>query len=262
MTFKDHALRYVSLGWKVLPLLPHRKVPFPGSSGVRDATNDPSRISAWSQRNAASNVAIAAGCPSGGLLVLDLDIKNAATNGVTILQRLIATHGPLPDAPISRTRSGGCHLWYSDAGHPKHFKKRLPGIDILWTGMAVVAPPSIVTSAVGSGVYAWIKPPDGTLFPLPAWFWRLVAIEYPPLTVISPPGPRPRRLDALVARVAAAPIGQRDHTLFWAANRALEAVADGHVSVADAEAALVQAGLAIGQTPQEINRALRLLKQR
>jgi Bifunctional DNA primase/polymerase, N-terminal len=260
MTFKDHALRYVRLGWKVLPLLPRSKVPFPKSNGVKDATNDPSRIAAWSKRNAASNIAIAAGYPSGGLIVLDLDIKNAATNGMTTLQRLIDTHGPLPHAPISKTRSGGCHLWYSDAGRPRHFKKRLPGIDILWTGMFVVAPPSIVNSALTTGAYSWIEPPDGPLQPLPSWFWRLVAIGNPTLTVGLPSGPRPRRLDALVSRVVAAPVGQRDHTLFWAANRALEAAADGHLSVADAAAALFQAGLAIGQTPQEINRALRVLK--
>ncbi len=260
MTFKDHALRYVKLGWKVIPLLPRSKVPFPGSRGIKDATNDPCRIAAWSRRNGASNVAIAAGRASGGLLVLDLDIKTADANGMETLQRLIDTHGALPPAPISQTRSGGRHLWYSDAGHPRHFKKRLPGIDILWTGMAVVAPPSIVTASVGSGAYTWIHPPTGTLQPLPAWFWSLLVIESVKSPSASPSGPRPRRLEAIVTRVAAAPVGQRDHTLFWASNRALEAVAAGHFSVAEAEAALFQAGLAIGQTPQEINRALRLLK--
>ena len=99
------ALKYIELGWAVLPLYglkagrctcgdahatnnsagkhPHRElVPH----GVHDASKDPARIREWFARVPGANVGIATGAASG-FVVLDVDPRNGSDDTLAALQQ-------------------------------------------------------------------------------------------------------------------------------------------------------------------------------
>ena len=57
------------LGWQVFPLRPGSKEPWPGSRGVRDASDDAELLATWAEHDNTSNVAIA--CGKSGLIVVE-----------------------------------------------------------------------------------------------------------------------------------------------------------------------------------------------
>ena len=77
----DYALRYVALGWWVLPC-DREKRPLPGHS-LLTATNNPARVRAiWTQHPEAG---VAVSCARSGLVVMDVDPRNG---GYETLARL------------------------------------------------------------------------------------------------------------------------------------------------------------------------------
>jgi len=293
--FGKYALLYASFGWKVLPLAPGRKTTLiprdpdqaarmgfkkPGT-GVNDATDDTDIIEEWADLCPNANIGIAMGKSSGGIFGFDIDTRVAGAEGV--LKELIRRHGPMPKAPLVRTRSGGWHM-YLDGGAPADFKKKLmkvvpsedgrmksmpTGLEVKWTGGYLVAPPShIAPGAEPDGIggsYTWVRPPVGPNLPkVPKWLWRVFERDPPPKRAWSR-FPRngevgaPAKLAALVKAVEANGPGSanRDGILFWAAQRAIEETAEGHYSPRSAYDALFAAGLSIGQPHFEVRRALR-----
>lgn len=57
-------------GWQVFPLVPRSKVPYAGSHGHLDATDDPVLVSRWAQEKPDANVGLR---PPEGVVVLDVD---------------------------------------------------------------------------------------------------------------------------------------------------------------------------------------------
>ena len=137
------ALEYARRGWAVFPLRPGRKEPATGH-GFKDATTDEKQIREWWKRSPASNIGIATGPASGGLLVIDLDDKNGK-NGPEELQKWEKEHDPLPATLRARTASGaGEHLYFTYSGMDLRSPQDIrPGIDLRAAGAYVVAPPSI-----------------------------------------------------------------------------------------------------------------------
>ena len=84
------ALAYAKKKRAVFPLRPREKTPLT-EHGLKDATTDPARISAWWQQWPQANIGCATGQASG---VWSLDIDGE--EGEASLRNLEAEHGPLP----------------------------------------------------------------------------------------------------------------------------------------------------------------------
>jgi hypothetical protein len=141
------ALWYVSLGLKVFPLQPERKIPFPGSHGVKDATSDAALVRRWWAVAPTANVAVA----TGHLVdVIDVD----GLTGVLSLDRGVLAGLPPTVGRVKTPRPGGCHLWIEAMGSPCR-AGIVPGIDTRGLGGYVVAPPSHVTTSDYNGFYRW-----------------------------------------------------------------------------------------------------------
>jgi hypothetical protein len=108
----DAALAYAAKGWPVFPtaIINGDKVPVMTEHGLKDASTDPDKITAWWSRRPRALISIATG-PSSGVVVLDVDTKHADANGFDTLAEL--GFAALPTTPISHTPSGGVHLHFT-----------------------------------------------------------------------------------------------------------------------------------------------------
>jgi hypothetical protein len=175
------ALRYISLGYSVLPLVrggkkPHRMLPLePG--GVHNASRSPVQAEARWSVDPAANVGVATGKVSN-LVVVDLDVKGER-NGVQSLMRFLHGNqlqlpGWIPGGgggggiPVVHTPSGGMHLWmrWWDGWDVPERPGILPGVDIKGNGGLVVAPPSMLLVSPAS------RPGDSSGEPVPVpYYW-------------------------------------------------------------------------------------------
>ncbi len=137
------ALWYASLDLHVFPLQPNSKIPYPRSSGCKDATSDADRVRDWWTVAPTSNVGIA----TGHLVdVIDLD----GLPGIVAFPDLT---GLPPVIGRARTvRPGGWHLYITATGIGNR-AGILPGIDIRGTGGYVVAAPSTISGRT----YRWVE---------------------------------------------------------------------------------------------------------
>ncbi|MEM7272660.1 MAG: bifunctional DNA primase/polymerase [Actinomycetota bacterium] len=266
----EHALAYAEAGWPVFPLRPGTKRPavpnhtaehcdrsdhrcWNGHVGWEPrATLDPARITrAWQMRPYGIGIA----CGPAGLVVIDLDVaKGAAASGAGTLAELEHRHGQaLPATWTVATPSGGRHLYYrrppgSTLGNTAG--KAGPGIDTRACGGYVVAPPT----AIAGGNY-WLVD-DHPPVELPSWFHELIAPTTTSIVRPMGPGPRPRKVPpsadrarryvatAIASeqqRIAAAPEGRRNHTLFTASIAVGQLVGANVLERNEAEQALADA---------------------
>jgi replicative DNA helicase len=147
----EEALGYVARGWKIFPIMPGSKKPYPKTHGVLEASGAVDQIEEWWRRWPDAGIGIATGAQSG-IVVLDIDPKNNGDESLIELQKRI---GPLPITPEVITGGGGRHLYFScdreNEPHNKAGLMGLPGLDVRgWHGY-VVAPPS--RNEVGE--YVW-----------------------------------------------------------------------------------------------------------
>ena len=142
-TILEAALAYAERGWKVFPLQPNTKIPFPGTNGVKDATDDAETIKAWWKVHPDANLALACGEPSG-IWVVDIDVGHKA--GVDGFESLKERHIALPRTIYQDTPSGGRHMLYKCSADEKPRNKNsfMPGIDIRGTGYYIVLAPSVI----------------------------------------------------------------------------------------------------------------------
>lgn len=157
ITQLSRALRYASHGWRVLPLHTIKdghctcnagracsragKHPLT-KHGVRDATTDPDQIRAWWKKWPNANIGIATG-PESGIIVIDIDPRNG---GHTSLKKPEAELGPLTDALVTETGSGGQHRIFKSPNFAVKTdmagKVLGAGLDLLSSGSLIVAPAS------------------------------------------------------------------------------------------------------------------------
>ena len=135
------ALRYASIGWRVIPIRPRAKVP-PMRSWQTVATTGTASINKWWKRQYLGHgVGIATGQESG-VWVLDVDPGN---DGLINLSNLVAEHGSLPKGPKALTPSGGIHLFFRNpSGLHVATTKNVAGagLDVRGDGGQVVAAPT------------------------------------------------------------------------------------------------------------------------
>lgn len=133
----EWALRYIQLGWPVIPL--RGKLPLT-ENGSKDATLAESRVREWWARWPAANIGLATGVR---FFAVDVDIRHG---GEETWDMLRAQHGALPETIEGVTGTGGRHILFAP---PETFLVRNsqgqvgPGIDVRGAGGYIVAPPSL-----------------------------------------------------------------------------------------------------------------------
>ena len=162
------ALRYIRLGWPVIPL--RGKLPLT-PHGSKDATLNESQARTWWQQWPAANVGIATG---HRFFVVDVDIKSG---GEETWDMLRAQHGALPETIEQLTGTGGKHILYLLPDFPvlNSQGKIGPGIDIRGTGGYIVAAPSIHPDT--KRPYEWdglAEIENQKLLPAPPWLLKLL----------------------------------------------------------------------------------------
>jgi hypothetical protein len=213
------ALAYARHGWPVFPVRARAKTPLT-VHGLHDATTDPEQIRAWWTRWPDANI----GVRTGDIFdVLDVDGDEGETEGA----RLFGDEDvELPPGPAALTPSGYVHLYFAPTGLGNRARFR-PGLDWRGHGGYVVVPPSVGANGYP---YRWWPLPDcwrDELVPAPAWLVALLerapeerATADPGAASTAPARDRTKvddPLAAIVRRVAAAPEGERNHLVFWAA---------------------------------------------
>lgn len=157
MTLKEWALEYAKMGLAVFPLGARNKAPAT-KNGCKDATTDHKQIVSWWSKWPDSNIGIATGSVSGGLVVIDLDRdEEKGCDGYEILREWQRQHGQLPDTCQSITGRGGYHLLYRDTVEHRNAQALYEGVDIRGEGGYIVAPPSVHPNG---RAYEWEQGPD------------------------------------------------------------------------------------------------------
>ncbi len=248
----DAALDYARRGWKVLPLYGivdgrcacggRTKNCKPGKHpltphGVKDASADVEQVAAWWKRWPTANVGLATGEEFD---VLDID---ADKGGFASLAELVKHHGDLPPTWTADTGGGGLHLCFVPSQAIRNLSDHRPGIDTRGARGYIVAAPSL---HISGHCYRWRHPPDALeLATMPGWLLKVVTEGH---KEPSRPGFR-----GLITGLRKAENGQRNTQLNKAAFRAGGLVRAGEVSREEAEAALTEAGEAIGLAAAEVN---------
>jgi len=110
MTIIDYAVGYSRLGWQSFQLKPKDKTPIVKWADV--ATCEENMLLGWWEHNPVANIGIACGKRSG-IIVLDVDADH---DGYESLAELAIEYGALPETPISKTGSGGQHIFFKHPG--------------------------------------------------------------------------------------------------------------------------------------------------
>lgn len=258
-TFADKAAYYVSLGWKVFPLIPGTRIPFEKSHGVHDATDDAVKIDEWDKRSPQSNISVHTG--RSGLVVIDIDNKPlpGRPNGFVTIEEH-RRHGRIfPATAYVKTRSGGLHLYYRiTKPFPDGHKKKLgPGIDILAGNFGAILPPSTIDATrdgdkIG-GKYEWVVAPWRADLPLlPKWVFD---VTRPPPTPKyegkKTGGDAGARLAGCLRRVENAPKQEGNNELNRQSHLIGRLVSQGLVSMEEAEQRLLEAAMRRGRPRHE-----------
>lgn len=185
------ALQYSRRGWPVFPCrecdgepyasrktgtltTPRAKSPYVGK-GLKDATRDEARITAWWRQHPNALIGIPMG--ENGCFALDFDPRveediDPATGVVTdrrewTLDQLKADLETmigcaLPPTLTSRTPSGGVHVWFRqpDGDAVRNRGNLPPHVDVRGQGGYVIGPPSVIVAPVETstlGEYRWIE---------------------------------------------------------------------------------------------------------
>jgi hypothetical protein len=286
---RDAALGYASRGIPVLPLhhpLPHHRdlqaltgdyqLPSPavrtscscrdpgcgqpakhplGSlvpHGVKDATTNRARILAWWTQRPQANIGLAT-----GHLFDVLDIDGPA--GERAIRQLAAAYGLASSRPLVRTGGGGWHFYLAPTGLGNVHPRGLEQVDWRGRGGYVVAPPSRHASG---HPYHWVTGRDLDTPPGPVPSVLLQRLQ--PRQLQRPTGPDqlPTAADGSgdryaraalaeeLARVAAAPAGQRNRQLWESTRNLYNLVATGALDHREVDQGLLRRRTAAGCWPR------------
>jgi Bifunctional DNA primase/polymerase, N-terminal len=294
-SWRDAALGYASRGIPVLPLhypLPHRgdlqpvgsdRQPAVGGGcscrdpgcgqpakhplgalvphGVNDATSNRARILGWWTRHPQANIGLATGYRFD---VLDVD----GPQGDQAIRTLAATHALHSAGPLVRTGGGGWHFYLAPTGLGNVRPAGLAHVDWRGRGGYVVAPPSRHASGFS---YQWVigRDLDTPLAEIPAPLRARLehrsplrparSVELP--AVGDGPGGRYARaaLAEELARVATAPVGQRNRQLWESTRNLYNLVATGALDYREVDQELLEAAERCGlleEEPRQTHRTL------
>jgi hypothetical protein len=229
--------------------------------GVKDATCNRARILAWWTRHPQANIGLATGhCFD----ILDID----GPAGARALRTLAAAHGFQSSGPLVRTGGGGWHYYLAPTGLGNVHPAGLAHVDWRGRGGYVVAPPSRHASG---HPYQWAPGRDLDTPPgqVPAVLLERLQPrqrQQPSGRVQLPaaadgPGERYGRaaLAVELARVAAAPVGQRNRQLWESTRNLYNLVATGALHHHEVHQGLLDAAERCGllaEEPRQTHRTL------
>lgn len=218
------AFRLAARGIPTFPCRPNDKRPLT-AHGLHDASAAFPQLQAWARQWPRANLGLPTGLASR-LLVVDIDCK-AGVPGVASLHAAEATLGKLPRELVSRTPSGGYHVWFrmpdadirNSAGRLGTLEA--PGVDIRAEGGYVLVAPS----SIDGRAYEWLRRLSTPDLPQ-AWVDALQRKERPPVEPWSPRTEREqsraetyvrKAVQLEVEELATAPRGTRNHRLWRSA---------------------------------------------
>jgi hypothetical protein len=267
------ALEYAARGWHVFPARikdgsKRSYIAGKANGGARwGATTDPDTIRGYWQEFSGALLGITTG-PDSGFFVIDADTPEGHDkDGVGTLRGWIEEYGPLPDTIEATTPSGGWHVyfrWPDDLKIRNSQSDLAPGIDVRGEGGMVLAPPTIKP---GTGkAYRWKNPPGFfALGDCPEWLLNKIrAAQAPKLSERAMSGGglqidtgtatawAEKALRDELAKLFAAPEGQRNGTLNSCAFNLGQIVAGGELTEATVKARLSAAAAGIGLESGEI----------
>jgi hypothetical protein len=229
--------------------------------GVNDATTNRARVLAWWTRHPQANIGLATGHRFD---VLDLD----GPTGAQAIQELAAVHGLASSGPLVRTGGGGWHYYLAPTGLGNVHPRDLEHVDWRGRGGYVVAPPSRHASG---NPYRWLPGRNLNVSPgeVPAVLLARLEHRVPqqspgavelPVTGAAP-GDRYARaaLTEELARVATAPVGQRNRQLWESTRNLYNLVATGALNHHQVDQALLDAAERCGllaEEPRQTHRTL------
>jgi hypothetical protein len=229
--------------------------------GVKDATCNRARILAWWTRHPQANIGLATGHRFD---VLDVD----GPAGEQAIRTLAATHGLVSSGPLVRTGGGGWHYYLASTGLGNVRPAGLAYVDWRGRGGYVVAPPSRHASG---HPYQWAtgRDLDTPLVQVPAVLVERLDHRPPqrsphPLAVPAvgdDPGDRYAQaaLATELARVATAPVGQRNRQLWESTRNLYNLVAAGALDHRHVDQGLLQAAERCGLLEEEPRQTRRTL---
>ena len=258
--------RVALLRWRLHPASRHSRAACIKNAADL-ATHDLAQLARWSWEfpNCSWRVVM----EGSGIWALDVDVpsEDHQADGVAALVSLMATHGPIPPRPTTRSGGGGCALFFRHSGEPISGKTGTPvvGLDPRRGRLAVALPPSIHPRT--RQPYRWIVAPWELSPPVaPVWLLRLVAPPpEPALPACAPRIPdttKGRRRYALAAlrhaanRAATAPHGTRNDTLNAETFSLTRFLAEGMLDAAEIATTMAYAGRQAGLLPHEVKATL------
>jgi hypothetical protein len=209
--------------------------------GVTDATCNRARVLAWWTRHPQANIGLATGHHFD---VLDVD----GPTGAHAIQELAATHGLHSAGPLVWTGGGGWHYYLAPTGLGNASPSGLEHVDWRGRGGYVVAPPSRHASGQA---YQWMtgRNLETPLAEVPAALRAGLERRWPQRSVgpvelaatCAAPGDRYARaaLAQELARVANAPVGQRNRQLWESTRNLYNLVATGALDYRQVDHALL-----------------------
>ncbi len=221
MTNLWYALRYASLGWKVVPC--HGKIPVRGTNGVHSATTDEGRIRRWWGRHPDDDMALAC---NGQFWVLDVDSGHGGYESIAALTK---EHGTLPRTVKQLSGGGGEHYFFR--AHPA-ISRQVTGGQVKWwpyggldirAGDALIAACPTFHPDTGAR-YEWedgCAPWECELADAPEWLVKLATppkvepVDCAPILLSEGRlnGYSRAALERAIAAIESAPLGTRDCTL-------------------------------------------------
>jgi hypothetical protein len=229
--------------------------------GVKDATTNRARVLAWWSRHPHANIGLATGRQFD---VLDVD----GPIGEQAIRDFARQHGLQSSGPLVRTGGGGWHYYLAPTGVGNASPTDLEHVDWRGRGGYVVVPPSRHASG---HPYQWVDGRDLDI-PVPEVPWVLVERleRRPPLRPTRPaappgvgdgPGGRYARvaLAEELARVATAPVGQRNRQLWESTRNLYNLVATGTLDHREVDQGLLEAADRCGLLADEPRQTRRTL---
>jgi hypothetical protein len=226
--------------------------------GVKDATTNRARVLAWWTSHSLANIGLATGHTFD---VLDVDGEQA-------IRAFAAEHGLHSSGPLVRTGGGGWHYYLAPTGLGNTRPRDLEGVDWRGRGGYVVAPPSRHRSG---HPYQWVAGRDleVPLAQVPGVLLERLQHRQPqrPTGPVQFPaaggGPDGRYARAALAtelaRVAAAPVGQRNQQLWESARNLYNLVAGGALQQREVDQGLLAAAERCGLLADEPRQTRRTL---
>jgi putative DNA primase/helicase len=148
-------------GFNIFPL--RGKMPFAGTHGFKDATDNLEVIEAWMKEYPNCNWGIATGA-ANELVVLDVDPRNGGDDSLADLEK---KYGALPETFSVKTGGGGQHFYFSHPGGKIKSGANVlgAGLDVKGDGGYVVAPDSIHPDTKRQ----YVVDSDTDIAEIPAW---------------------------------------------------------------------------------------------